>query len=855
MADDLMRRRRDGRAGWMRLAAGAVRAGLAERMLPTWYGGAGNEDEHGGGVERMIDVVRQELGFAVRALVRRPGWAAIAVFTIALGIGANTAIFSVVDGVLLRPLSFPDPDELVRIGSAEEGSFGTLQSLSHPEMEAMDDLAAFSSVVAVRTVNEALTGLGPAEMVPLGRVTRGVLETFGMPPVVGRDLRPDEAVDPTRRVAVASHAFWTTRLGADPDVVGRTVTLGAERYEIVGVAPAGATWPVEVAFWVPGGTVEGDCWWGCSLFSGLARLAPGVSPAEAQQQLDALATNLQEVSPATQTDRGFTLRRLHEDVVGDVSEALWMLLGAVGLVLLIACANVAHLLLARGSARQGEFAVRSALGASRRRVLGGVLAESAVLGVAGAVLGLALAVGVVAILPRLAGDAIPRISEVGIDGSVLAFTLVATLLSIAVFGVVPGLGAARGVRLAGSIRAAGRGGTARTTGRHALVAAEVALSLVLLVGAGLLMRTFASLVSTDLGVRTERVTRFDLSLPDGPYEDADRVLAFGHGLVDRLEALPGVERVSLALGAPMASYSIGGSVRFLDRPEPLPGEDAGAAVRVATPEHFGLYGLEVVRGRAFGVDDRRGEPTAYVVNEAFVRRYFDADDDPIGEPVRMGVSFGYGREPGRIVGVVADVGTVGVGWEIEPEIYVPWEQLLSSFFTVSVATRGESLSADAVRGILADLDPDVPYLRFHTVEAAFAAEVAPTRFYLSLLGGFAVLALVLAAVGLYGVVSYSVSRRTREIGLRVAMGADRGEIVRLVLRQGLGPTVAGILLGLAIAWGAVRLLETVLYGVEPTDPATFAVVSLLLFGVAVGATWVPARRAARVEPVEALRAE
>jgi len=861
MEVDLMRQAADASRSRVGIGLRVVRAGLMERIRPSWTGRDVSERERGG-VGTMLGTILQETAFALRALRRRPGFTMVAVLTIALGIGANTAIFSVVDGVLLSPLPWPEADRLVRIGSVAESSdgvsraeYGTLETISHPEMEAMTDLDAFSSVVALRSSRVALTGMGPAEMIQVSRVTRGVLETFGMAPVVGRDLRPEEATDPARRVTVVSHEAWTRRFGADPAIVGSTVTLDAERYEIVGVAPADASWPQPVEFWVPGGTVEGDCWWGCSLFHAVARLAPDASVGQAQQQLDALALSLAEASPATQTNRSFSMQSLHTDLVQDVEEALWTLLGAVGLVLLIACANVAHLLLARGTARHGEFAVRSALGASRGRVLWSVLTEGVVLGFAGALLGVVLAAGAIQVLPALSDGSIPRIDQIAIDPPVLGFTLLMTVLAIGVFGVVPGLRAVRGVQLAGSMREGGRSGTQRAGRRSLLLSVEVALSLILLVGAGLLMRNFVALTSADLGITDERITRFDLSLPDGPYADADRVLALGAGLRERLMALPGVEEVSISVGAPLSAYSIGGSVRFIDRPEPLPGESSGAAVRVATPGHFDIYGLEVVQGRFFDETDRRGEPTAYVVNQTFVDHYFEPGDDPIGEPVRMGLSFGYGREPGRIVGVVEDVRTVGVAWEVEPEIYAPWEQLLSSFFTVSIATRDDVIPVAWIQEVVADLDGDVPLFRLNRIEEAMASEVAPTRFYLSLLGAFALLAMILAAVGLYGVVSYSVGQRTREIGLRVAMGADRDGIVRMVLAQGLRPTLVGMALGLVGALAVVRVLDSVLQGVESTDLLTFVTVPIVLLVVAMTAIFIPARRAARVEPVEALRAE
>jgi predicted permease len=800
-----------------------------------------------------METVIQELRFAARALLKRKGYAAVAIVTIALGIGANTAIFSVIDGVLLRPLPFFEPDRLVLVGSIEDDAFGVIQNLAHPEAEAMEELAAFSAVSAFRGGRLTLTGLGPAETVMGAHVTRGLFDAFGVTPFIGRDLLPEEAVDPDRAVIVLSHRFWAARLGATAEVLGSTVTLDNQAFEVVGVAPAGWAYPEGAEFWVPGGTVEGDCWWGCSLFNVVARLAPGVSLDRAQAELDALATRLVDESPTSQTGRGFRAASMHGEMVGDVRGPLWVILGAVGLVLLIACANVAHLLLARGASRSGEFAVRGALGASKARLAGSVIAEGALLATVGGVLGVGFGWAAIRALPLLSDGSIPRIDGITLNPMVLGFSAALVLFSTLAFSLIPGLRAARGQGLGAEVRRSGRGVGAGGRGRSLLLAAEVALSVVLLVGAGLLLRTFGAMTAVDLGFETEQITRFNVSLPDRGYEEAEQVIQFVDAIETGLGALPGIRGVSVAVGAPLTNFSIGGSPRFLSRPEPAAGEGPSAAVRIATPGHWDVYGLVPVRGRLFDKSDRRGEPTAYVVNETFVERYFSDGQDPIGEELRMGLGFGYGREPGRIVGVVRDVSTNGYGWRIEPELYIPHEQLIAAFFTVSVATGEAGLSrADIVR-VLAEVDPDIPIYRLDRIEEAIGGEMAPTRFYLTLIGTFALLAMMLAAVGLYGVIAYTVAQRTREIGLRVALGADHQGIVRLILGQGLAPTGLGIVVGLLVSTGAVRVLRSILFGVEPLDPVTFVVMPLVLLAVATLAILVPARRAARVHPTEALR--
>lgn len=859
MEDDLHRALSRPGAMPFRTVARLALSGLQERFRRRRVRGEGALDArwddrrltgHG---RWTMEAVMQEVRFAARALLRRKGFAAVAILTIALGIGANTAIFSVIDGVLLRPLPFFEPDRLVLVGSVETDAFGILQNLAHPEAEAMDELAAFSSVAAFRGTRLTLTGLGPAETVVGGQVTRGLFETFGVTPALGRDLRADEAVDPDRAVVVLSHRFWSARLNADPEVLGRTVTLDNVAFEVVGVAPEGWAYPETAEFWVPGGRAEEDCWWGCSVFRVVARLAPGVGLDRAQAELDALATRLVDLSPNTQTGRGFAAASMHGEMVGDVRGPLWVILGAVGLVLLIACANVAHLLLARGASRTGEFAVRGALGASKARLTGSVIAEGALLALAGGVIGVGLGWGAIRMLPLLSDGSIPRIDAIALNPVVLGFSAALVVFSTLAFSLVPGLRAARGEGLASEARSSGRGGIAGGRGRSLLLAAEVALSVVLLVGAGLLLRTFGAMTSVDLGFETDGITRFNVSLPDNGYEAAEQVIEFVDGLETGLGQLPGVRGVSVAVGAPLSSFSIGGSPRFVRRPEPAAGEGASAAVRVATPGHWSVYGFAPARGRLFDDSDRRGEPTAYVVNQTFVDRYFADGQDPIGEELSMGLDFGYDSEPGRIVGVVEDVSTRGPGWEIEPELYIPHEQLVASFFTVSVATGELGLSRAQIAEVLSRLDADVPMYGLDRIEEAVGSQVAPTRFYLTLIGTFALLAMVLAAVGLYGVIAYTVAQRTREIGLRVALGADHQGIVRLILGQGLAPTLLGITLGLAVSAGTVRVLRSILFGIEPLDPITFVVMPLVLLAVATVAILVPARRAARVHPTEALR--
>ena len=831
-----------------------VRHALAERWRPTLrsqLGAAVDDDSKGGwGVEGW----QKDLRMAGRALLRRPAYAAVAIVTIALGIGANTAIFSVIHGVLLTPLDFHDPDGLLFIGEEAERP-GLVNSVSSPEVYALEGLPGLEAVAGVRGSRMTLTGLGDVDAVVGALVTRGLMELFRVEPYLGRDLLPEEGVDGTTRRLVVSHRFWSTRMGADPDAVGRSLIFDGESYEVVGVAPEGWGYPATASFWAPGGTVEGDCYWGCNIFSAVGRLAPGATLEGVRAEAAALSRRLEEEHPREQTTRVLALDTLRNRMVGSAENGLWVLLGAVGVVLLIACANVANLLLIRAQNRRAELAVRRALGASKARLVREVLTESVLLAGVGAFLGVLIATQALRLLVALAGEVIPRIDQVAIDGPVLAFTVAATAFTVLAAGLMPSLRVTKGGAGALGVRSVS-GDRREARSRSLLLSGEIGLSLVLLVGAGLLLRTFTALSSVDPGFATENVVRFDVSLPDAAYDEPDEVLAFTQELEAGLAALPGVEEAATGMGTPLTAYSVGATVRLLDREEPPDGTGPQAAMRVVSPSFFAVQGIELLRGRGFDGSEVNGGPSAYLVNETFVRRYLADVEDPVGVPMRAGVSFGFGRQPGEIVGVVADVRGGELGGEAEPEFYGAFAQYLPTFFTVSFRTApGASVPEAEVRRVLASVDPDVPLFRLSTVEEAIEGELASPRFFLSLVGAFAGVALILSGIGLYGVVAYSVARRTREIGLRLALGADRDQIRQLVLREGLRPTLLGLVGGVVVALLGAGALRSLLYGVEPLDPTTFVGVSAVLLVVAVVAILAPARRAARVDPMRALRGD
>jgi len=572
----------------------------------------------------------------------------------------------------------------------------------------------------------------------------------------------------------------------------------------------------------------------------------------------ALAQRLEETFPEENYNKTFSILSLEETVVGDVRNGLLVLLGAVGMVLLIACANVANLLLARASSRSGEIAMRSALGASRGRIVQQLLLEALVLASLGGVAGLALAQAGLGTLLRFAPDSLPRAENVAIDGTVLMFTLAAVAAIALIFGLVPALRLA-GVSSAGILSRSERGGTgaaARDLSRSSLLVAEVALSLMLLFGAGLLLRSFSQLTKIDLGFEKERVLTFRLSLPEAVYGDPDRAVQFFESMEQRVSRIPGVETVGSVFGSPLGSARARTSLNFQDRPAPIPGQEDVVVVRVATPSYHATLDIPLIRGRLFDGGDLNGAPRVVLISQSMADRYYP-DQDPLGKRFTVDLGWGYGTDdPWTVVGVVGDVRSVRLISEPIPEVYVPHAQMGGGYLEVVVRTAPGIINVlPAIRKEVSAIDPNVPLRGIRTMETTIDRAVGPTRFYVLLLVVFACVAVALAAIGLYGVVAYLVSRRTREIGIRMALGAKRGDVFRLVLAQGLRPVVIGVLLGVGGAYAGSRLLQSLLYNVEPTDPTTFVGVTALLLVVIVLAILVPAGRASRIPPMSALRVD
>ncbi|MFW6201631.1 MAG: ABC transporter permease [Gemmatimonadota bacterium] len=817
----------------------------------------GSREERG---VRPIENVVQDVAYAVRMLRKRPGFTAVAVLTLALGIGATTAIFSVVNGVVLKALPYEDADRIVRLERADrtdpddEGS-----AVSPIDLEDWGVAETLRSLAVYSSWDLTLTGLGRAERLSAAVASPGFFEVFRSAPVLGRAFTDTESTLNGPAVAVIGHAFWQSRLGGDPDVLGRTIELDGDPHEIVGVAPPGFDHPEGASVWIPLQNDPSSCGRGCTWMRAAGRLAPGASLEQAREELRAIAARVQQETSGD-PDRTVLVNRLQDEVVGSAREALLVLLLAVTMVLLIACVNVANLLLARGATRKPEMAVRAALGAGRRRLAGQMLTESAVLAVAGGAVGVLLAwLGVDALRVLSPGD-IPRIDEVALDGWTVLFALGLVIATTFVAGFAPAAQVGR-VPLARVLQYGGRsrsGDAGAGRGRSALLVAEVALSVLLLAGAGLLLRSFVTLASVDPGFTTERVAQFGLSLPDAQYPEPDAAVRLYSRLDEELEALPGVASVAYATGSPLGSTSIALGFRHTDRPPPEEsGQGSSASVRYVDEDFFETMEIPIVAGRGIQAADLHGARHVVVVNRSAAREFW-GDEDPIGTQIELGGNIGGFPEvePRTVVGIVSDIRSFDLAQAARPELYVPIAQGGPDFTTFLIRTRGESAGVlPAARRVVERLDPDLPMLGAGAIEDAVADDLARPRFMLMLVGLFAVLAVILAVVGIYGVVAYVVSRRTREIGIRMAMGATTGRVLGLVLRQGVRPAAIGVVIGLGLALVGTRTLRGLLYGVEPHDPLTLTGVALLLLAATGAACLLPARRAARIPPAIALREE
>jgi predicted permease len=810
-----------------------------------------------GRMRNRVESLVHDVRFAIRGAIREPVFMAVVVGTLALAVGAITAVFSVVNGVVLAPLPYSDPDGIMMVWEHNLARDNPANVTSPANYHAWLEAESFSELGAFVPFSATLTGDGEPERIGVVRAAPAFFSTLGVQAHLGRLLRVDEE-GPEVRVAVLDHGFWQRRFGGDPGIIGRSINLDGDAYEVVGVLPASFHFEPPMAFnstgtedvWLP---LVADPSWRGRYLQVVGRLAPGATRDQADAELDVIAARYEEEAPDYNAGYRVNVLPLYQQVVGDARSMILVLFSAVGIVLLIAAANVANLLLARATRRERELAVRAAIGARSGRLIRLLLVESLLLGLAGGVLGVFVALGAVRGL-LVAGPDIPRLGEVGVDAPVLAFAFFVSVLTALVFGTLPALRAARPdlseALKEGGARGGSRRGVVRT--RHALVVAEVALALTLLAGAGLLLRSFRALLDEGVGISTDRVLTADIQLGDDAYSDSTRG-PFFEELVERLAAQPGVRSASAITALPLSGMGIGTGFFDPDRPLPAAGERPIADIRPIHRAYHATMGIPLLAGRTFQAGDGADAPTVVVISAATADEVFGGLD-PIGRRIAMPWGDTLVAE---VVGVVADVLHEGPGTETRPKLYWDHRQFADfSFMTLVVRTSGDPAAVVAtVRRELQAMDPQLPVYNVRTMDAYLSDSVARNRFALLAFTVFASVALILAIVGVYGVLSYAVSMRTREIGIRVALGAGGDAISGMVLRQGALVTGIGLAVGLGGAIGLTRFLGSLLYGVSPTDPLTLGVVALVLFGTAVAASWIPARRAAGTDPAEVLRGE
>ena len=796
----------------------------------------------------------QDLRYALRMLLKNPGFAAVAVIALALGIGANTAIFSVVNTILLRSLPYDDPDRLMVVKENKLPQFPEFSVSPGNFLDWQKQNASFEKLAAVQGSSYNLvTGDAEPERLDGARVSAGLFEMLGVKPVQGRTFLEEEDQPGHQNVVVLSSNLWKRRFGSDPNIIGQSITMSAASYTIIGIMPPSFQFPDrDIDLWTPiAFTAAQAQQHGSHYVAVIGRLKPGVTTEQARTEMSGIAARLAEQYPNSNAGWSTIVVPMQQFEVRDIKPALLVLLGAVALVLLIACANVANLLLARSTARQKEIAIRTALGASRSRVVRQLLTESVLLAVVGGGAGLLLAAWGTRSLLALAPEDLPRVKDVALDGRVLGFTLLVTLITGIVFGLVPALQASR-PNLNETLKEGGRG----TTGGHhrirsSLVITEVALALVLLVGAGLLIRSFIRLQQVNPGFNTKNAMSANVALPGRKYPNSDQYLSFFTQLMEKIAALPGVVAVGATQSLPIqGDYLVGFNIQ--GRPPDPPGEDKSTNYYAVTPDYFKAMGIPLLRGRLFTEQDSKNAPRVAVINETMARTYF-SDEDPIGK----GINLSQGREGFReIVGIVGDVKQYGLAQPTTLQTYEPYLQMPFSAVTLIVRTEGNPAAlSGSIRSEVLALDKEQPVSRIRTLDQIISGSVQQQRFTMLLLGVFAAVALILAAVGLYGVMSYAVTQRTHEIGIRMALGANTGNVLRLVVGHGMLLALIGVVIGLGGAFAFTRLMSKLLFAVSTTDPVTFVGISVLLTGVALVACLVPARRATKVDPMVALRHE
>jgi putative ABC transport system permease protein len=805
--------------------------------------------------------VFQDLRYALRQLRKSPGFATVAIATLALGIGANTAIFSIANGVLLRDLPYQDPQRLALLWNIGRGDDNRDQ-LSFTDIDdyrSQNDV--FENVVAFGNWSATFTGAGDPARIPGMQVGNGYLSLMRVQPMLGRDFLPDEQIEGKDQVIILTYGLWQSRFAGDPQVVGRQISLSGRPYTIIGVTPKDfpmlPTTLVDgpAQFYRPVAEKHDDKERLSRHLRAMARLKPGVTVEQAQSDLEVINHGLAKQFPDEYSTTGVRVVKLRDDIAAGLRPALWMLLGAIGFLLLIACANLSNLLLVRGIGRQKEVAIRSALGADRARIVQYVLTESVLLALCGGMVGILLAFWSTKFIVTIGTKVIPQLVGVSLDGRVLAFTAGLSLATGLLFGLVPALRLS-GFTLSDALKEGARSsGAAHDTFRKVLAVSEIALSLVLLAGAGLLLRSFSKLYGVDPGFRSDHLLTMDIGLPSAKYlAGTEKPLAFYRELLGRINALPGVESAGAVNVLPLGTnFDTAGT-----EPEGFvhgPGETPYPERYIVTPGYLAAVGIRLVRGRLFSDADRESAPLVVLISDTAAERWWP-NQDPIGRRVKV-PGFDVGAQPWRtVVGVVRDVKQAGLDAPQTMQIYLPHAQYRNGYLTLVVRTKSDPMSLAAeVRRQVMQVDPEQAVSNIATMDQVLSDSIVSRRFSATLLGILAGLGLLLAAIGVYGVISYGVSQRTREIGIRIALGAKRKDVLSLVVAQGMKLLLLGVGAGIVSALLLTPALSSLLFGVSPSDPVTFAGSAIFLAAVALFACYIPARRAAKVDPMVALRSE
>jgi putative ABC transport system permease protein len=808
--------------------------------------------------QRLEEDMFQDLRFGLRMLMKNPGFTLVAVLTLALGIGANTAIFSVVNALILRPLPYPDSERLVWVEEVSKKTNNSQPAWGAHFLDWQEHSQTLESIAAQDGGTRTLTGAGEPERVEVGQISASFLQLLGVQPLPGgRNFSAAEDKPGGDRVAILSHALWQRRYNGNQDIVGRSVTLNDANFTVIGVAPENFRYFQNFDVWLPLALDPVAQLAGETRYYGttVARLKPGVSIEQAQAEMDALSQRYEMTRPEgkSRIESRTRLVPLQDYLLGERRRPLLVLLGAVGLVLLIACANVANLLLARAGAREKELAIRGALGAERLRLARQLLTECLLLATAGSAAGLLLASWITGLIGSLnstnALGEMGRVAAITIDLRVLGFTLLITLVTGLLFGLLPALRLSR-ADLNVSLKEGGRGGLHGRGLRNALMVSEVALAIVLLIGAGLLIRSFVKLLDVDPGYRAENLLTAKIALPPR-YRDNSQRAQFYERILQRLAALPGVTSVGATSHLPLTGYNMGATLRVEGR-APHPGErEPSAPIARVSPDYFRTMGISLRAGRLINDGDTQDAPSVALLTETLARRLFP-NEDPLGK--RLSVA----GLAATIIGVVNDIRYTGLDGEVEQAVYLSYQQLPRSGMSLVLRGAAEPSSlAPALRNAVREIDPALPIYDVMTMNErlSLSNSVAERRFNMLLLGCFAALALLLAGVGVYGVISYVVTQRTREVGIRMALGAQSADVLRLFIKQGMAMVALGVGLGIFGAFALMRVMKSLLFDVSANDPLTFACVAVLLSLVALAACYLPARRAARIDPLASLRRE